>query len=79
MLYDIHKKNQDKILKHTTEDNGSIESFHSSTKTDYICPNKFADIYKAGKMVEYMKFLASAKRKTEKFENKIKEVEVNGI
>ena len=30
-------------------------------------------------MVEYVKFLASAKKKTEKYENKIKEVEANGI
>ena len=28
--------------------------------------------------MEYVKFLASVKRKTEKYENKIKEVEANG-
>ena len=27
------------ILKHTPEDNGNIESFHNSLKTDYIWPN----------------------------------------
>ena len=103
------------IQKHTPEDNGNIESFHNSIKTDYFWPNEFADIYEARKMVEYAfndynqvrphssvmylppsefrrrwesseefrveyaKFLASAKRKTGKYENKIKEVEANGI
>ena len=103
------------IQKHTPEDNGNIESFHNSIKTDHIWPNEFADIYEARKMVEYAfndynqvrphssvmylppsefrrrwesgeefrveyaKFLAGVKRKTEKYENKIKEVEANGI
>ena len=103
------------IQKHTPEDNGNIESFHNSIKTDFIWPNEFADIYEARKMVkyafndynqvrphslvmylppsefrrrwesgeefrvEYVKFLASVKRKTEKYENKIKKVEANGI
>ena len=103
------------IQKHTPEDNGNIESFHNSIKTDYFWPNEFADIYEARKMVEYAfndynqvrphssvmylppsefrrrwesseefrveyaKFLASVKRKTGKYGNKIKEVEANGI
>jgi transposase InsO family protein len=29
------------IKKHNPEDNGDIESFHSSIKTDYIWPNQF--------------------------------------
>ena len=29
------------IQKHTPEDNGNIESFHNSIKTDYIWPNEF--------------------------------------
>ena len=35
------------IQKHTPEDNGNIESFHNSIKTDYICPNEFRDIHDA--------------------------------
>ena len=98
------------------EESGVIQTFTlHSIKTDYFWPDEFADIYEAGKMVEYAfndynqvrphssvmylppsefrrrwesseefrveyaKFLASAKRKTGKYENKIKEVEANGI
>ena len=31
------------IQKHTPEDNGDIESFHNSIKTDYIWPNESGD------------------------------------
>ncbi|MDA8055567.1 MAG: hypothetical protein M0Z77_07985 [Thermoplasmatales archaeon] len=31
------------IQKHTPEDNGNIESFHSSLKTDYVWPYEFQD------------------------------------
>ena len=31
------------IQKHTPEDNGNIESFHSSLKTDYVWPFEFSD------------------------------------
>ena len=35
------------IQKHTPEDNGNIESFHNSIKTDYIWPNEFRDFHEA--------------------------------
>ena len=35
------------IQKHTPEDHGNIESFHNSTKTDYIWPNEFMDFHDA--------------------------------
>ena len=35
------------IQKHTPEDNGDIESFHNSIKTDYIWPNEFRDFHDA--------------------------------
>ena len=35
------------IQKHTPEDNGDIESFHNSIKTDYIRPNEFRDFHEA--------------------------------
>jgi transposase InsO family protein len=35
------------IQKHTPEDNGDIESFHNSIKTDYILPNEFRDFHDA--------------------------------
>ena len=35
------------IQKHTPEDNGNIESFHNSLKTDYIWPNEFMDFHDA--------------------------------
>ncbi len=35
------------IQKHTPEDNGDIESFHNSIKTDYIWPNEFMDFHDA--------------------------------
>ena len=35
------------IQKHTPEDNGDIESFHHSIKTDYIWPNEFSDFHEA--------------------------------
>ena len=31
------------IQKHTPEDDGDIESFHNSIKTDHIWPNEFMD------------------------------------
>jgi len=33
------------IQKHTPEDNGDIESFHNSIKTDYIWPNELKDFH----------------------------------
>ena len=33
------------IQKHTPEDNGDIESFHNSIKTDYIWPREFRDFH----------------------------------
>ncbi|MHB8396457.1 MAG: IS3 family transposase [Thermoplasmataceae archaeon] len=41
------------IQKHTPEDNGNIESFHNSIKTDYIWPYEFRDFTEAKKQVEY--------------------------
>ena len=35
------------IQKHTPEDNGDIESFHNSIKTDYIWPNEFKNFHDA--------------------------------
>ena len=35
------------IQKHTPEDNGDIESFHNSIKTDYIWPSEFRDLHEA--------------------------------
>ena len=35
------------IQKHTPEDNGNIESFHNSIRTDYIWPNEFRDLHDA--------------------------------
>ena len=35
------------IQKHTPEDNGDIESFHNSIKTDYIWPNEFMGFHDA--------------------------------
>ncbi|MEM0136203.1 MAG: integrase core domain-containing protein, partial [Thermoplasmatales archaeon] len=35
------------IQKHTHENNGDIESFHNSIKTDYIWPNEFRDFHEA--------------------------------
>ena len=40
------------IQKHTPEDNGNIESFHNSIKTDYIWPNDFMDFYDASLPLE---------------------------
>jgi len=40
------------IQKHTPEDNGNIESFHSSIKTDYIWPNEFRDFHDASMVKE---------------------------
>jgi putative transposase len=40
------------IQKHTPEDNGNIESFHSSIKTDYIWPNEFRDFHDASIVIE---------------------------
>jgi len=40
------------IQKQTPEDNGNIESFHSSIKTDYIWPNEFRDFHDASIVIE---------------------------
>jgi transposase InsO family protein len=40
------------IQKHTPEDNGDIESFHNSIKTDYIWPNDLETFVDAGKLME---------------------------
>ena len=41
------------IQKHTPENNGDIESFHNSLKTDYIWPNEFNNYQEASVMIEY--------------------------
>ena len=40
------------IQKHTPEDNGDIESFHNSIKTDYIWPNEFMNFNDASIEIE---------------------------
>ena len=40
------------IQKHTPEDNGDIESFHNSIKTDYIWPNELRDFHEASIKIE---------------------------
>jgi transposase InsO family protein len=40
------------IQKHTHEDNGNIESFHSSLKTDYVWPFEFSDYREASFAIE---------------------------
>ncbi|OWP54692.1 MAG: hypothetical protein B2I18_05505 [Cuniculiplasma sp. C_DKE] len=40
------------IQKHTPEDNGDIESFHNSIKTDYIWPNEFRNFNDASIEIE---------------------------
>ena len=40
------------IQKHTPEDNGNIESFHNSIKTDYIWPNEFRNFNDASIEIE---------------------------
>ena len=40
------------IQKHTPEDNGNIESFHSSLKTDYVWPFEFQDYREASVAIE---------------------------
>lgn len=40
------------IQKHTPENNGDIESFHNSIKTDYIWPNEFRDFHEASIAIE---------------------------
>ena len=40
------------IQKHTPEDNGDIESFHNSIKTDYIWPNEFRNFNDASMEIE---------------------------
>ena len=40
------------IQKHTPEDNGNIESFHNSIKTDYIRQNEFRDFSEASRSIE---------------------------
>ena len=41
------------IQKHTPEDNGNIESFHNSLKTDYIWVNDLETFQDAEKLMEY--------------------------
>ena len=41
------------IQKHTPEDNGDIESFHNSLKTDYIWVNDLETFEDAKKLIEY--------------------------
>ena len=41
------------IQKHTPEDNGDIESFHNSLKTDYIWPNDLETFEDAENLMEY--------------------------
>ncbi len=43
---------QEYIQKHTPEDNGDIESFHNSLKTDYIWPNDIETFDGAVKLME---------------------------
>ena len=40
------------IEKRTPEDNGNIESFHNSLKTDYIWPFEFRDYNEASAAIE---------------------------
>ena len=40
------------IQKHTPEDNGNIESFHSSLKTDYVWPFEFSDFREASAAID---------------------------
>ena len=40
------------IQKHTPEDNGNIESFHASLKTDYVWPFEFSDYREASSAIE---------------------------
>ena len=40
------------IQKHSPEDNGNIESFHNSLKTDYIWPFEFSDYSEASVAIE---------------------------
>ena len=40
------------IQKHTPEDNGNIESFHSSLKMDYVWPFEFSDYGEASVAIE---------------------------
>ncbi len=41
------------IQKHTPEDNGDIESFHNSLKTDYIWPNDLETFDDTENLMEY--------------------------
>ena len=41
------------IRKHTPEDNGDIESFHNSIKTDYMWPKDLETFEDAENMMEY--------------------------
>ena len=40
------------IQKHTPEDNGNIESFHASLKTDYVWPFEFSDFNDASVAID---------------------------
>ena len=43
--------NLEYIQKHTPEDNGDIESFHNSVKTDYIWPYEFRGFHEASMVI----------------------------
>ena len=40
------------IQKYTPEDNGNIESFYNSIKTDYLWPNEISDFREASSIIE---------------------------
>ena len=44
---------QEYIQKQTPEDNGDIESFHSSIKTDYIWPNELETFNDVKELMEF--------------------------
>ena len=44
--------NLEYIQKHTSEDNGDIESFHNSLKADYIWPYEFGNFHEASIEIE---------------------------
>ena len=67
-----------KMVKYAFNDYNQVRP-HSLVM--YLPPSEFRRRWESGEefRVEYVKFLASVKRKTEKYENKIKKVEANGI
>ena len=52
-LYYLDTYKRQYIQKHTPEDNGDIESFHYSIKTDYIWPNDFRNFNDASIEIFY--------------------------